>query len=198
MQPGASDDIDTHVARARPAGTTRPGWRARRTAPPGWDTPAHGARRRRSSVVLGGLVLAAVLSTRWVRVNLSPSVPRGVYRLAAVREPLTRGTLVVVPVPPSVQGFWSSWVPLLKPIAGLPGDQACVLEETLWIQNVSYGPVLTASHGHPVPHVEGCLVVQAGEVFLASSKPRSLDSRYYGPIPVAALTAQATPLLTWR
>ena len=72
MSPGASDAIPTPVARACPA------WRTR------------------SSLVLGGLVLAAVLSTRWVRLNGSPSVPLGLYRLAAVREPLARGTLVVV------------------------------------------------------------------------------------------------------
>jgi hypothetical protein len=61
MQPGASDDTHTHVTRARPAWTTRPGWRApraRRTAPPGWDTPSHGARRTRSTLVLGVLVRA--------------------------------------------------------------------------------------------------------------------------------------------
>jgi type IV secretory pathway protease TraF len=186
MQPGASDDIHTHVARKRLAWMTRLGWRAPR------------APRPRRSLVLGGLVLAAVVSTRWVRLNVSPSVPLGAYRLAAVRETLLRDTLVVLPVPASVRSFWPSWMPLLKPIAGLPGDQVCVLEGTLWIRDLAYGPVLTASHGHPVPHVEGCLVVQAGEVFLASQAPHSLDSRYFGPIPVAALTAQATPLVTWR
>ena len=40
--------------------------------------------------------------------------------------------------------------------------------------------------------------VQTGEVFLASQAPRSLDGRYFGVTPVATLTAQASPLLTWR
>ena len=61
----ASDDTHAHVVRKRPAWTTRPGGR-----PP------------RRSLVFGVLVLAAVVSTRWVRLNLSPSVPLGVYRLA--------------------------------------------------------------------------------------------------------------------
>src|SRR5262249_21112777 len=70
MKPGVSDDRHTPIARQRPAWTTRPG-----------------GRRSRSSLVLGVLVLAAVVSTRWVRLNLSPSVPLGVYRLAPLSPP---------------------------------------------------------------------------------------------------------------
>ena len=40
--------------------------------------------------------------------------------------------------------------------------------------------------------------VQPGEVFLAGRVEQSLDSRYFGPVRVAHLTAQAVPLLTWR
>jgi len=90
----ASDDTHAHVVRKRPAWTTRPGGR-----PP------------RRSLVFGVLVLAAVVSTRWVRLNLSPSVPRGVYRLAAVSPPLARGTLVVLPVPRAVRRWHSRWQP---------------------------------------------------------------------------------------
>ena len=46
--------------------------------------PARRVRGRRSSLVLGVLVLTAVVSTRWVRLNLSPSVPVGLYGLIAV------------------------------------------------------------------------------------------------------------------
>jgi conjugative transfer signal peptidase TraF len=201
MKPGASDDTHTHVTRARPAWTTRPGWRApraRRTAPPGGDTPSHGARRPRSSLVLGGLVLAAVVSTRWVRLNLSPSVPRGVYRLAPVAVPLARGTLVVLPVPAVVQPWQSAWVPLLKPVAAVAGDMVCVVDAGLWVAGQWYGPVYEEAHGMPLPQLRGCFFVQAGAVFLASAVPKSLDARYFGPTPVATLTAQATPLFTWR
>ena len=58
----ASDDTTAHVVRKRPVWTTWPGGRC-----------------TRSSLVLGVLVLAAVVSTRWVRLNLSPSVPVGLY-----------------------------------------------------------------------------------------------------------------------
>jgi len=35
-------------------------------------------------------------------------------------------------------------------------------------------------------------------VFLASTQPKSLDSRYFGMTPMATLTARAVPLWTWR
>ena len=157
------------------------------------------ARRLRRSLVLGGLVLAAVLSTRWVRLNLSPSVPRGVYRLVAVSTPLARGTLVVLPVPAAVRPWHASWVPLLKPVAGIAGDQVCHVETTLWVNGADFGPIYQAAHGQPLPPIAaGCVVVPDQHVFLASPAPKSLDGRYFGPVPLAALTAQAIPLVTWR
>ena len=155
------------------------------------------ARCTRSSLVLGGLVLAAVLSTRWVRLNLTPSVPVGFYRLAAVAPPLARGMLVVLPVPASVQPWHSSWVPLLKPVAGVAGDVVCVVDGGLRIEGVWYGPVLQALDGRPLPQIEGCLRIQDGTVFLASTAHNSLDSRYYGAVPITTIMAQAVPLVTW-
>ena len=184
MQPEASDDLHTHVARERPSWTTRPGWRAPR------------ARRTRSRLVLGGLVLAAVVSTRWVRLNLSPSVPVGVYRLARLAPPLARGTLVLLPVPGAVRP-WAS-LPLLKPVAGIAGDVACVLGGRLTVNDEDYGPVLTAAHGMALPQWWGCTVVRAGEVVVASQAPRSNDSRYFGPVPIRDIKAVAVPVWTWE
>jgi type IV secretory pathway protease TraF len=186
MKPRASDDIHTHGARER------------RTASPGGDTSAHGARRTRRRLVLGGLVLAAVLSTRWVRLNLSPSVPRGVYRLAAVSPPLARGTLVVLPVPAAVRPWQSAWVPLLKPVAAVAGEVVCSGDDGLWVGRTWYGPLLAEAGGRALPRLRGCVQVRPGQVFVASPTPRSLDGRYFGVTAVATLTAQAVPVWTWR
>jgi len=171
MPPAASDDTHTHVTRAR---------------------------RPRSSLVLGGLVLAAVVSTRWYRLNLSPSVPRGVYRLAAVSTPLARGTLVVLPVPAGVRPWHTTWVPLLKPVAAIGGDVVCLWDEGVWIEGQWYGPIYEEAAHKPLPKLRGCLLVKPGDVFLASSAPRSLDGRYWGTTPMTGLTAKAIPVLTWR
>jgi conjugative transfer signal peptidase TraF len=148
--------------------------------------------------VLGVLVLAAMVSTRWVRLNLSPSLPYGLYRLTAIREPLTRGTLVVLPVPACVRPWHAAWVPLLKPVAAVAGDLVCVDDEGLWVAGVPYGRVYAQARGQALPQLTGCHQVGADEVFLASGRPHSLDGRYFGMTPRQALTAQAIPMWTWR
>ena len=161
--------------------------------------PARRVRGRRSSLVLGVLVLTAVVSTRWVRLNLSHSLPVGLYRLTAVPAEVSRGTLVVLPVPARVHHVWPSWIPLLKPVAGVPGDVVCSQEGRLQVQTMDYGPVDLDTHGRPLPHLDsGCQTVPAGMVFLASQVLKSMDARYFGMIPVDRLTAAATPMLTWR
>ncbi len=152
----------------------------------------------RSTAVLAGLILAAVVSTRWLRVNVSASVPLGLYGLRPVPAQLARGDLVLLDVPASMWPWHSRFLPLLKPISGVPGDQVCNRDGVLWIDAVSYGPVLQTAHGRPLPQLQGCLVVQAGEVFLASPIAHSLDSRYFSPVPLAAIRAVAVPLVTWR
>ena len=155
-------------------------------------------RPQTSTLMLCGVLVAAVVSTRWYRVNISPSVAYGFYRLVAVPTPIARGMLVVLPAPVSVRPWWAAWVPLLKPIAGLAGDRVCHQENVLYVNGADFGPVLQTAHGRPLPQLQGCLVVQAGEVFLASPVVHSLDSRYFGGVSVTDLTAVALPIFTWR
>ena len=169
-----------------------PGARARLAGAPS------GGRPRRSTRVLAGLVLVAVLSTRWARLNVSGSLPYGLYRLAPVPPSLPRGTVVLLPVPVPVQHVWSRWIPLLKPVAAIQGDTVCAQEGGLWVNGQAYGPLLRMAHGRPLPHMlEGCAEVGEGEVFLASHTVGSLDSRYFAGVRIADLTAQAIPVLTW-
>jgi type IV secretory pathway protease TraF len=152
----------------------------------------------RRTLVCGLVVLSAVLGTHWLRLNVSPSVPLGLYLLRPVPALLHQGDLVVLPTPASVRPWHSWWVPLLKPVAATAGARVCHQDNILFVHGVSYGLVYHKAHGKPLSHLTGCLVVQAGEVFLASAVPKSLDSRYYGPVPVGDLTAQALPRWTWR
>jgi type IV secretory pathway protease TraF len=186
MKPGVSDDRHTHIARKRPEWTTRSRGRAPR------------ARYMRSSLVLGALVLAAVVSTHWVRLNLSSSVPLGFYRLERLAPPLQRGTLVVLSAPASIRPWWHSFASLPKPVAAVAGEEVCGVEGALFIHGEAYGPIYTEADGKPLPHLDGCQVVPEGTVFLASTQPKSLDGRYFGMTPITTLTAQAVPLWTWR
>ncbi len=151
----------------------------------------------RGAVALGLVMLVCVGCTRWLRLNVSPSVPYGLYALRPVPAHLDHGMLVVLPVPRRVRAWWSSWVPLLKRVTGLAGDRVCHQDHILYVNGADFGPVLQTAHGRPLPQLQGCLVVQAGEVFLASPIAHSLDSRYFGPVPLAAIRSVAVPLVTW-
>lgn len=152
-------------------------------------------------MILWGSVVVVCLSAYWsgLRLNLSPSLPRGVYRLTAVPPVCTHHQLVTIPVPPSVRSFVAWWVPILKPVAGVPGDVVCYEDGRLTIQGDDYGPVSTEAHGRPVPTIPpGCQTIPEGHLFLASHAPRSLDSRYFSFVALSSITAGATPVWTWE
>jgi len=139
-----------------------------------------------------GLLAAGASS---VRLNVSPSLPYGLYRLHAVASPLTRGTLVIVHVP----GWSARTVPFLKPVAAVAGAWVCRVGPALVIHGEDYGPVYDAWRGEPLPSAvapDTCVMVPPDHVFLATNAPYSLDSRYYGAVAIDQMTATATPLWT--
>jgi type IV secretory pathway protease TraF len=147
-------------------------------------------------LLLMGPLSLLTLGPAYVRLNISPSLPLGLYRLHPVARPLTRGTLVIAQVP----GWSARRVPFLKPVAAVAGEWVCRRGEALVIHGEDYGPVYEAWRGEPLPAAvaaETCARVPPGHVFLATAAPSSLDSRYYGPVAVAQIAAIATPLWTW-
>jgi len=153
---------------------------------------------RRWSLFLGaaGVLLGLVIGLTWIKINVRPSTPLGLYRLHPVAHPLTRGTLVVVQVP----GWSPRTRPFLKPVAAVAGDWVCQVQHRLLVQGQDYGVIHDTWRGVTLPIVieDGqCLVIPQGFVFLASAVPESLDSRYFGPVPLVQLEAIATPLWTW-
>jgi type IV secretory pathway protease TraF len=160
-------------------------------------------------LLIGLLIAGGMMGTRSLKVNLSPSVPVGLYWLRSVPKTLERGMLVVLPVPERVRTVHGS-IPLLKPIAAVSGEDVCVSDRTLLIQDgdtpggrqilADYGLIYDSWNGATLPHAfdrDGCAVVAPETVFLASDVNRSLDSRYFGPVAIVHLTARAVPLLTW-
>jgi type IV secretory pathway protease TraF len=148
--------------------------------------------------VLGLIIPLSLLtlSLAYVRLNISHSLPLGLYRLHPLERPLTHGVLVVVHVP----GWSRTAVPFLKPVAAVAGEWVCRVGHTLIIRGQDYGPVHDTWRGVALPSAvaaDTCVVVPPGHVFLATTVPHSLDSRYYGTVPMAQITATATPFLTW-
>ena len=152
------------------------------------------------------LTLAA-LGLFWIfglRINATASMPRGIYRLAP--DVPERGDLVSVCLE---QGYFSTLAldrgylrpgscpnglePLLKRVAGMPGDHIEVGQDgiaingRLWPQSRA---VSRDSHGRPMPKAEnfGSQTIPGGLALVLSDRhPGGFDSRYFGLVPMASL-----------
>jgi conjugative transfer signal peptidase TraF len=175
--------------------------------------------RRRLRRPLGLLALAALaIAIAWTsccRLNLSASSPAGLYLLVPIQisRPFERGDLVLACPPPSVSetgrargylgyGLCPGFVPeLLKPVGGLPGDRVGVRDSFVVVNSQPVPGALVLAQdslGRPLtPFSTVDLEVPADSLFLLSThSPRSWDSRYYGPLPLASVRARA--VLLWR
>jgi len=138
--------------------------------------------------------------TRFIVLNLSPSVPFGLY--VEVHDELSAGRLVEFRLPPdTIDGHRSARNRvILKPIAAGPGDQVDTTGDWLLINDRRVAPIFTMdSKGQPLPVWRARRLLQTGEYFLFSARvPNSFDSRYYGPVRRADIIAVRRPLWTWN
>ena len=135
--------------------------------------------------------------------NASASAPLGLYRIEPDRDPPT-GTLVAVTPPPplaqwlSARGYLGDDVPLLKHVTAKQGQRVC---RTGAVVSVDTRPVAVARErdglGRPLPVWRGCRTLHAGELLMLNpDHPGSMDGRYFGALPVAAVLGRAVPILT--
>jgi conjugative transfer signal peptidase TraF len=164
---------------------------------------------RLATLVVGSMAVAAIAATArhqdvpqyvW---NLTPSVPRGLY---AVEPPhCLRVTALVVVRPPGPLaslldhgGYLPRGVPLLKRILALSGQTVCRIGTQINVDGIAAAPARERDgRGRTLPSWQGCRVIGHDEVFLMNwDEPDSLDGRYFGPLPKAAVIARAVPLWT--
>jgi conjugative transfer signal peptidase TraF len=133
--------------------------------------------------------------------NASASVPIGLYAVKPISVHHI-GDLVVVRPPEALaafldtRGYLARGVPLLKHIAALPGQVVCRTGRTITVNGVTMGHALAHDHlGRILPGWEGCRPIADHEVFLMNwQSENSLDGRYFGPLPAAAIVGRASPL----
>jgi conjugative transfer signal peptidase TraF len=153
--------------------------------------------------------VAAVALTASVKIptkliwNASASVPIGLYAVHPAGT-LHVGELVVVTPPEPLasfladRGYLPKGVPLLKHILALARQTVCRIGDDISIDGLPVGRALARDRrDRPLPSWQACRVLCDGEVFLMNPRPAdSLDSRYFGPLPTAAITGRADPLWT--
>jgi conjugative transfer signal peptidase TraF len=183
-------------------------------------TLLRGHRRRTLAAcgVAGALMMATLASANvaGLRINDTPSMPRGLWRVVDRDGPLERGEIVTIcppDTPPIRQGAERGYIPggscpggyepLVKPIAATAGDRVAVSTAGVTVngQPVRGTAQLTRdSAGRPLrPFPAGAYQVLPGEVWLLSGHdPRSFDSRYFGPVPAVNVLGVARPVWVGR
>lgn len=152
------------------------------------------------SAALFGLVFEPDKKLVW---NRTGSAPEGLYWLRD--EPLTRGQWVALSARSgpaqwaSAQGYSGNDWPLLKQVAGVPGDEICRDGLMVWVNGKPVAAALSMDHlRRDLPSWEGCRSLQEGELFLLNSHPSSLDGRYFGPVREADILGVALALCIIR
>ena len=164
----------------------------------------------RPLLTAAGGVPALFVLCAWtgVRFNTTESLPRGLYITTA------RETKLVEFCPPEPfasfalsRGYRNpgscpdGGMPLLKPVVAIAGDLVEFSERGIAVNGHFFdntAPLTTDSCGRPLtPWLFGNYRVAPGTVWVASSySPKSFDSRYFGPIPVAAIQDHVRPMMT--
>jgi len=111
-------------------------------------------------IVLCGIFPVMYVTCLDIRLNTSPSVPIGVYAMRHLPPVLSRGLLVVLPVPVSVR-TWHGSIPVLTPVAGLPGDLACAFSQRLILVPMRHESAENGSRGKRMPAYDDGVIDEA-------------------------------------
>ena len=148
-----------------------------------------------------------------VRINTSPSMPRGLWQVSRAAE-AGRGDAVVVCAPPgpaSRIGRERGYVgpgacpggtePLLKVVAAVAGDVVAVEPRGLAVNGAVLAATTPLAHdaaGRALPSwPPGIYAVQPGTAWVTTPAADSWDSRYWGPVRLADVLGMARPVAVW-
>jgi conjugative transfer signal peptidase TraF len=159
-----------------------------------------------ATCLVGGVVLTTLGAERLgyrFYVNLTPSVPRGLYLVDThQRDPVTGSYVLFTPPDAAAailygRGYLRPGAPLVKQVHGLPGDAYCVTDQAIRIAGQVLGPVsLIDSKGRPLPRLRGCFTVpDASFLPLGLGLPNSFDGRYFGAVSDALIVGRARLLV---
>ena len=172
------------------------------TEPPGRSTFG-----RRWIVAYVLLAVLAVLAALTVRINLTPSLPRGVYMV--VPFGLARpgdDVLVCMPtgpqarlaiergyIAPSTRDCDSGGVPLLKHAVAASGDTVALGSAGAFVCGRRIGPAPPERDGagRPLQPRYGRWPLGADDLWLGSDIANGYDSRYLGPVPFRLVLGRA-------
>ena len=163
-------------------------------------------RRTLTVTALAVIGIAAASAVEWPMKliwNATASAPIGFYTVEPA-DALDVPELVAVMPPAQLarfmveRGYVGRGVPLLKRVAGLPGQRVCRAGLAIIVDGIEMAEALERDRlGRALPVWQGCRIIAPGEIFLMNWDVRdSLDGRYFGPIPASSVIGRAVPLWT--
>jgi conjugative transfer signal peptidase TraF len=159
--------------------------------------------------IVAGSVAAAMIGG--YRINLTPSEPLGIWRIASLHRAVAAGDLVFIcpPQTPAMRearrrGYLRSGTcpggvaPLIKTVIAIGGQRVGIgAQVTIDGHAVPFSDLAQRDgNGRPIAPYSGG-VVPTQSVFLHSPFRSSYDSRYSGPLPVSGILGLAQPVLAY-
>ena len=160
--------------------------------------------------LLAGTVIACwAFEGAGIRLNLTPSVPIGLYRLN--RSPVGLGDLVAACLPESSgalgrdrgylrQGSCPAGAsPVIKHVVAASGSRVEIKPEGVFVdgQHIQSPAPAVDSKGRTLyPLAAGSYVLSPGQLWLYSPRENSWDSRFFGPVQSSMVLGQVQPLWT--
>lgn len=145
------------------------------------------------SLLLG---ISVVLGAYWCRgryvINISASLPMGIYKLYEIKDKkIDKGDIVMFLFPEEAEKYIRErkYLPdnvntLLKRVVAVEGDKVEAKNKTLYINDQEFwlGKIREKdSKGLPLPIMKS-KTLEKDEYFVFGTHPTSFDSRYYGVI----------------
>ncbi len=148
-------------------------------------------------VILAGA--AGLMRPPWL-VNETPSLPRGLYM--RMPRPATAGSIVTVAPPAAAQSYLANLgapanARLLKRVAAGPGETVCRDQRRLSWARGHVAVLPWDRRGRPLPTWRGCRRLAPDEFIVVGDSAASFDSRYFGPVRLAAVEGVYREVWRW-
>ncbi|MBF0451288.1 MAG: S26 family signal peptidase [Candidatus Magnetomorum sp.] len=152
-------------------------------------------------------VLASFFLSHHYVIQISSSLPCGVYKKKAISETILIGQIVLVVLSPEIRSFMinQQWIPahlnyfLMKPVAARPGDHVRITPDAVYINHQYKGPVKQVDQeGKHLPHYLFDGILKKNTYFLLGTAQNSFDSRYFGPIHKQSIINSVEPFITFN
>jgi conjugative transfer signal peptidase TraF len=163
-------------------------------------------------VMVSVFILIVVAYVAGIRLNTTPSIPVGVYRLTY--EPIVKGMYVLFCPPPDpvfdmakARGYLGAgfcpggYGHLMKKILAVKDDVVAIGINGVQVNGQLLPlsvPIKADGAGRPLPGYEASWILGSAEVLVMSDSNRgSFDGRYFGSIQRSQIEGIIRPVFTW-